>query len=964
MKRFLLLLVSFTACLTVLYAQQSVYGIKGNIVDKLSKEPVEMVAIVIPEYGIWATSNEKGDFILKRVPKGEVEIKIECLGFKTIVKKINVPYSGALNFVLEEDNLTLETVTVTAKENKSSATTTRVVEKQAIEHLQVVNATDIMSLLPGGQTVRTNLAADPSNSSKSTFKLRGDATGFGTAVVMDGVRLSSNSDMGVNTSGAAEGVDSRNINASNIESIEVITGVPSVEYGDMTSGMVILNTKKGRTPLVITSSLNPRAKSFSVSKGVELSKDRGIINVNAEYTHAFSNPTSRYTTYYRNNYGLNYSKVFNREGRPVNFNVNLSGGIAKQDVKEDPDAYKGEWKGYDYDNMRGSVSAKWLVNGKWLTNLNFEASGAYSDNTSRINSYHSGSTITGAINTERNGYYETNYLPAQYYILKTTDSKGLDFSASLKATLNKKLGVVNNNIKLGAQWNMSGNVGEGVTYAEGRMPSGFRNQPYSDIPFMHNFAAYLEDNVTIPIGKTQLSLVGGIRMESIYLNGMEYDTPISLSPRFNGKYTLINNDDNKIVKNLAVRGAWGKVEKLPSLAFLYPLDQYNDKMVYSKNYGVNNQYFCVAKTYVYKNDYNASLKWAQNRNIEVGIDADIAGVQVSAVYFNNRTIDPYTMDTYYVPYAYNKSDERFAVPNNPEFFVDNVTGDIYVTDKDNPSAKRQLIPKSVRDTTFVGRTLPSNSYSYTTQGVELSINFGQIKAIRTSFIVDATYTFSNKLDGEIMPYYPNYPHSSLPTSAGRSYEFVGYYVGDTAPLHSGTYNGVKEDGVRANLTAVTHIPEIRLTVSAKLEAQFYERTRHITYYNGKEWAYLIDGNGNKVDGSVYHQREYATGVWPVAYCSFDGEVKPFTAKEAADPRFARLINTSNSKVGYVDDGHSPFFIANISVTKEIGKIASISFYVNNFTNASPLVRSWATGISYVNPRFTNFTYGATLRLKF
>ena len=66
---------------------------------------------------------------------------------------------------------------------------------------------------------------------------------FGTAVEVDGVRIGNNGSFG-----NMNGVDTRNITVADIESVEVITGVPSAEYGDLNSGMVKIHTRKGKTP--------------------------------------------------------------------------------------------------------------------------------------------------------------------------------------------------------------------------------------------------------------------------------------------------------------------------------------------------------------------------------------------------------------------------------------------------------------------------------------------------------------------------------------------------------------------------------------------------------------------------------------------------------------------------------------------------------------------------------------------
>lgn len=951
-------------------AQGQLFTIKGTVTEFGTETPIEMATISLPEYGLWATTNSKGEFTIARVPKGSTNVKVMCLGYQTMEMPVQIQRNVEnLQFRMREDNLSLSAVTVTAKENKNAATTSRTMEKQAIEHLQVVNATDILSLLPGGQT------AKPSLTETSYFNLRGDVTnGFGTAVMMDGIRLSGNSSMkGIDPymGNNVSGVDTRFIAASNIESVEVVTGVPSVEYGDMQTGMVIINTKKGRTPFTATVSLDSKTKQVAVTKGFELGKDKGIININAEYAKAFKNPVSRYTTYYRNNYGANYMKTFNKERRPVNLNVTLEGGWAEQKAKKDPDAYANTWSSMKQNNFRFGSSVKWLINAPWITSFEGKASLSFLDGIEKTNEFYSYATALPSYTSKQDGYYETGYLPSSFYYLTDDDSKALDMSAEIKATLNKKIGNVNNNIKIGFSWSNSSNVGDGVTYrvtdgttgavSTGLSKDGDRERPYSDTPALNNYSAYLEDVTTIPVGKGAITAVAGVRAEALHLKGMSYDNASAFSPRFNLKWRMMREKRTGFVRQFTLRGAWGNLTKLPTLGILYPIDNYRDILVYSQNYGTNNSVYYVSNTQVYKTQNNEKLKWASNRNIEVGFEANIGGIRMSAIYYNNKAKNSYMYSDDYVAYSYVKSDMQTAIPSNPKFRVDSSTGDIYVTDADNPSGGETLIPKSVLDTTFVKNTKADNMRPITTQGVELTFDLGTIKPIRTDVLVDASYSYTKNRDLKLnQEYRSGLSHSVLGASSGRSYQYVGYYVGEQGI--SRTYNGYWKDQFRANVTFVTHFPEIRLTISTRIEAQFYNRSRNITYYNGKEWAYLMDDAGNKVSGSVYHQKEYATGAWPVAYKTFDGTVRPFTQEQADDPAFSSLISTTTSRTAYITDGNGPYFSANISITKEIGKIASISFYANNCTNSIHKVRNWATG--YYMAKYATFTYGATLRLKF
>lgn len=953
------LLVFFLFCLgfaTILPAQtaRKLYSVKGFVYEQETGLPIEMALVSLPELNLWGTTDSKGMFTLNRVSGGSTPIEISCLGFQSykITIEINRDIEN-LTFRLKEDNLKLQSVTVTATENKAALSTSRRMDRQAIDHLQVINPTDIMSLLPGGKTVNPDLMK------QSIFSLRGgDGNGsFGTAVMVDGVRLNSNSSLS-----GTEGVDTRNLSASNFESIEVITGVPSVEYGDMTSGLVIIKTKRGRTPYNATVSLNPTTKQFSLSKGFDLENNRGILNINTEYAHAFQDPVSPYTTYYRNGYGVNYTNTFNRDSKPLYFSATLGGTIGRQDAKADPDAYRDTWTSTADNAIRLGANANWLINSKLITNLELNLNASYKDDLLRKNEYKSYATITPSVNSTESGYFETNYLPAQGYYLQIIDSKGLSFGFDAKANLNKRYGDVLNKIKAGIGWTSTGNIGEGEKYENNFYPSGFRPRPYTDIPFLHNWNAYIEDNVVVPIGKTSLSVIGGLRAEGNIIKDMSYDNAISLSPRFNGKYTIVDPKGKKgFLREFSLRGGWGILEKLPSLNVLYPMDKYRDIMVYSKNYGAQNQYFYAANTTVFRDYFNPNLKWSRSRNTEVGIEANIAGVALTLVYYNNKSNNPYVTDYYHVPFTYNKSDENFAVPSNPEFRVDRLTGNIYVKDKNNPSLGEVMVPKSVYDTTFVQNGMQSNGSPSTRQGVELTVDFGRIESIRTSFRLDARYTHSKAIDERLnSQYHIGRPHSTLPANMGRSYEFVGFYLRGTD--RTLTFNGGWADGMTANFTTITHIPEIRMTVSLRLEGTLYNRTQNLTYYNGNEWAYLVDENGNKLNRSVYNQKEYYSGVWPVAYMGFDGKVKPFTQAQANDPRFAWLIGRSNTIYTYAQDGTGAYFMANVSITKEIGDIASLSFYVNNFTKSNPYIKRKATGVLVTAN--IDFMYGATLRIKF
>jgi hypothetical protein len=175
-------------------------------------------------------------------------------------------------------------------------------------------------------------------------------------------------------------------------------------------------------------------------------------------------------------------------------------------------------------------------------------------------------------------------------------------------------------------------------------------------------------------------------------------------------------------------------------------------------------------------------------------------------------------------------------------------------------------------------------------------------------------------------------------------------------------NGKITHNMDANLTAITHIPQARLIITCRLEASLLRRSRNLSEYKGKAYAFTVSESGKTPTGGDISAGNSYTAVCPVSYMDLDGNIHPFTEKEAADPAFANLILKSANAYTFALDGYGPYMSANLSITKEIGDHVSLSFFANNFTNSRPYVKSLATGVGAI---FTPaFYYGLTCRLKF
>ena len=312
-----LLLLLFTLIPAVVWAQR--YDLSGRVLVKGTDKPIAQAVVELPQAGLWAVADGDGNFTVKGVPKGATRFVVSCLGYATTETELDVRAGmGRILLYAPEDNLKLESVVVTAKEAPNAMATSRTIGGNAIDHLQMVNASDISSLLPGGKTINPDLTKDNVFSLRSGGSAAGNAS-FGTAVEVDGVRISTNASLG-----EMSGASTRNIASTNIESVEVVTGVPSAEYGDISSGVVKISTRKGKTPYTLVLSTNPRTKQISASKGFDLGTDRGVLNSSVEYTRAMKNPTSPYSSYSRTGIALNYQNTF---AKVLRFNFGVTANI-------------------------------------------------------------------------------------------------------------------------------------------------------------------------------------------------------------------------------------------------------------------------------------------------------------------------------------------------------------------------------------------------------------------------------------------------------------------------------------------------------------------------------------------------------------------------------------------------------------------------------------------------------------
>ncbi|MGL5681933.1 MAG: TonB-dependent receptor [Marinifilaceae bacterium] len=96
--------------------------VTGHILNKSNGEHVPYMTVALKGTSIGAITDETGHFFLKNLPLGKHTLVVKGVGFRTEEKVITVEKGKTLeyNFTVEEDNIQLDAVVVSANKNETS----------------------------------------------------------------------------------------------------------------------------------------------------------------------------------------------------------------------------------------------------------------------------------------------------------------------------------------------------------------------------------------------------------------------------------------------------------------------------------------------------------------------------------------------------------------------------------------------------------------------------------------------------------------------------------------------------------------------------------------------------------------------------------------------------------------------------------------------------------------------------
>ena len=902
-NRFAKLIVAMVAMFLCIEAaaQKQGHTLNISVSERDSHEAVIMATIQLQPSGALAVTDMDGRARIENVPQGEYIILITYVGFEPLSSRVRVEKDLTLNYRLVPTSLALKEVQVVARQKESGASTSSVVGRQAIDHLQATSLADVMQLIPG-QLMGNHDLTQQSNLQLRTL-VNNNTSAFGSSIVVDGMPISNNGAMtqGQFSSTAFTGTDLRQISADDIDNVEIIRGIPSAEYGDLTSGLVVVHSKVGVTPWQVKAKINPGLQNYSVGKGFRLAK-AGVLNLSADYAKAWGDPRQKTRSYDRYTMNAGWGMDFTRRWH-ADTKVRLM--RAKDWSGNDPDALDdGTYSKNTTTTIGITHNGRLRLDLPLARSIKYTVGITYTQADNKNASFVANSTgLLPILTAMETGYYDVPWKTTSYLATGITESRPGNFYAKVGDDFFWRKGKTVQSFKLGADYHYDWNNGKGYYNQDAQNPyrpnSNGRPRAFSDVPGLHQVAAFAEDQLTWNINKVNRLRVGlGLRFTA--LQPFSSLATTAFSPRLNAALTL--------TKWLDVRAGIGMNSKTPGLSYLYPDKKYDDRV--AANYMPQDGQAQVLNyhTQVYDVQRSKGLKNATTTKVEMGIDVKLpGGRKLSFLAYRDKTPNGFGANTEYFTY----------------------TSNFYTLDAQHPTIANAADVR--QDVVFMTTGRVGNTNTTVNRGVEADCDLGEVRPLHTRFYLSGawseTKTWSTDMNAQSVR------TALLPAV----YQAVGL-----TPFKVVYPEGRDYDRYRRFITtlrAVTHIPTLHMVASFTAQA----------IWHNSNWSYVAD------------KQPIAYITTDLQYHRLAGEaVIPFTMANGTTANVA----VSDLAITHTDNvpTKSPMtWNLSARLTKELGSVGGLSLYVNNALFYEPYLKGNNT--STLTQRNTGtFQFGAELYL--
>lgn len=890
----------FLFCVEVLQAQMYC-----KVLDKDTKAPiVGAMVMTVDTKKIVAVTDPDGRFVL--ADRCEQSLRISLLGYQSL--QIIPEHSGV--YYLSEKVNRLKEVVVTAQEGRglSSAST---ISRQAMEHLQPSSFSDITELLPGGR------AHDPHLNTPNLICLREvpissdqyNTTSLGTRFIIDDAPISVNANMQYlsgaidRTSGkrnfANAGVDMRTLSTDDIQEVTIIRGIPSVQYGGLTSGLVKVKRRKGGNYISARFKADMDTKLFHFSKAFEWEHKKLSLNLSADYLNNKAEPRNLLETYQRFTFSTRLHKQWDTRIMSYTGALHFDYGGSFDDDKVDPQFNHGGIDKYSSKYNRYAAGLSLELHSKsersFFKKAEFSATFSYERNRLERTKLVQLDGDTPAATTMTEGESDAVLItPYRYTATHVVDGKPFNLYLKGNASFSAPLEGLSNTLLVGADYQLDRNLGEGQIYDRLHplyAGGSFRPRRYIDLPASQTLAFYAEEQVSMGIGRHKLDVEAGVRSETMLGLNRRFAIhgKFNIDPRVNvgWNFPALRVGKDRMYFNLSTGIGWHSM--FPTIDLLYPEPAYMD-IVELNYYHVRPEYRRMyLQTYVI-DPTNPLLKAARNFKWEIKGDVSWAGNRLSITYFMEDLRSGFRSMSVYAPYQYKAFD---ASAIDPDALLERP--DISILPYQTKSVMR-----SYEHTSNGSRTYK--------KGMEWMLSTVRFPVINTRLTVSGAWFRTE--------YHNSLPIMYKPTATigGEPLELVGIYKDD---------DGFIREMVNTNFTFDTTIPKLKLGFS--LSAQCVWLT---------------------AEQSMHKEN------LPLKYMDTDGGIRPYTRADVHDLRLQYLVR--NYTDGMFLRQTVPFCMdLNFKATKKFFKDKlMVALFVNKLWDAHPdYDRNDFTIRRYVTPYF-------------
>ncbi|MBB5636923.1 hypothetical protein HDE68_002836 [Pedobacter cryoconitis] len=757
----------------------------------------------------------------------------------------------------QKNEFELNEVVITASESKGLSSSS-IIDHKAMQHLQPSSFADLLELLPGGRS------KDPNLTSANLIRLREvgiadenyDISSLGTAFYIDGAPINTRANMqyttGFDTKSdlnskrniTGKGVDMRSLSTDQIEKVEVVRGIPSVQYGNLTSGLVKIERKQGISALEARFKADGFSKLFYVGKGFEIPEKKITLNAGIDYLNSVSDPRDRFENYKRLNASVRLHKLWESNSFNLSWNSSLDYGGSFDNQRTDPDA------GYQLVDRYQSSNNRMAFNNNFTLKFNevqllksidiYSSLSLQRDKIDQTKWVQAGSAQILPITTEQ-GAHDAPYLTPQYTAHLLVDGKPVTGYLKAMANLGFKTGVVNHRILLGAEGNYSKNNGLGQVYNPLFPPSpGMTSRPraYNDIPASEDLSFFAEDQLDFNIGRHEFKMAAGLRSMAMFNLPVNYklNGQFNTDPRINAQWTLPKIDLGRKQLVIGFGGGFGWQTMFPVTEQLYPDYYYKDLV--QLNYYHNNPAYRRANLMTYKIlPVNKDLVAARNKKWELRTDISIDGNRLSLTYFQERLTSGFRKGSDFKSLAYQKYNTANIDPNL-------LTG---------PPALEAMEYENLKE--LIIYNIPVNGSALTKEGIEYQFTSRRIKHINTRITLNGAW-FKSVYENSL-PVYKWIKEDLI--IDGKKAQYAGLYPDN---------DGFIRQQLNTNMIIDTYIPKIGFEFSTAIQCQWFSSKQnarksgtpsHYIDVNGNQFPYTEADKKDKV--LQWLNTEYSEGVF-------------------------------------------------------------------------------------------------------